>query len=70
MVNASAELTQLLNSNDINRIRKNIYHEHRKNYPILPKFLNDTYDTKLEIKTNIDEDFLLGNNSAYKIIIF
>lgn len=49
-----------------------MYHEHRKNYQILPKSLNDTHDTidKLQIKTNIDEDFLLDNNSAYNIIIF
>jgi hypothetical protein len=72
IVNAPTELRQLLNSNDINRIRKNIYQEHRKNYPILTKSLNDTHDTinKLEIKTNIDEEFLLDNNFAYNIIIF
>ncbi|KAF0719625.1 MULE domain-containing protein [Aphis craccivora] len=70
IVKSPVELTQQLNSNDINRIRKNIYHEHRKNYPILPKSL--THDTikRLKIKTNIDEDFLLDNNSEKNIIIF
>ncbi|KAF0706151.1 FLYWCH-type domain-containing protein [Aphis craccivora] len=73
IVNSPVELTQQLNSNDINRIRNNIiYHEHRKNYPILPKSFNDTHDTikRLKIKTNIDENFLLDNNSEKNIIIF
>ncbi|KAE9536445.1 hypothetical protein AGLY_007234 [Aphis glycines] len=72
IVNSPVELTQQFNSNDINRIRKNIYYEHRKNYPILLKSLNDTHNTiqKLKIKTNIDEDFLLDNNSEKNIIIF
>jgi len=47
IVKASAELTQLLNSDDINRIWKIINHKYRKNHQVLPKSLNDTHDTIL-----------------------
>jgi hypothetical protein len=67
MVNAPAELTQFLNSNDINQIRKTTYHEHRKTQ--IQNILM-THINKLEIKANIDKDFLLDNNSVYNIIIF
>jgi hypothetical protein len=41
------------------RIRKNILHEHRKNFPILPKSINDIRDAinELQTKTDIDYDF-------------
>lgn len=59
IVNTPVKLTQSLISNYINRIRKNKYHEYQKNYPILPKTLNDTHDTikNLQITTHFDGDF-------------
>uniref|UniRef100_A0A6P7GMH4 Uncharacterized protein LOC114344197 n=1 Tax=Diabrotica virgifera virgifera TaxID=50390 RepID=A0A6P7GMH4_DIAVI len=57
---------------DLSNIRDSIYRSRRKLLPPLPKNLDDVFDAlaTIEIKTSINEDFLLSLNKELGIVIF
>jgi len=61
-----------LKTDDISNIRQNLYRARRKNTPTLPTNLRETQETLLNVPTlpNKDEEFLLINDSEYKITAF
>lgn len=55
-----------------NDSKKNMHYARRSIQPSIPKSLSDIHKTlkDLKIKTNLEEDFLLINDSVNNIIIF